>query len=252
LIPLINVVNYYLTYTNVPVWRVIITFTIDTAEGYIAWLLTHWIIGLLDRRFPYEGQPVKRILVQLFLTLLAGLGSIIILTEFVNWLATDQPVPLSFYTTDILIISIWFFVVNGIYVSLHYHNQWLRSEEARKKEASTRMGGFKISTAKKDLLLPYEEIYGFYIDDEYCVLATVAGKKHLLGLSLDQVEKQLPPEQFFRANRQFIVHRALVNGYEKAENSKIVVLLRQTEHLPETVAVSRTKASAFKTWLFPG
>jgi hypothetical protein len=251
LIPLINVVNYYLTYTNVPAGRVIITFTIDTAEGYVAWLLTHSIIGLLDRKFPYERQPVRRILVQVLLTLAAGLGSIILLTEFVNWLATDAPVPRSFYTTDILIISIWFFVVNGIYVSLHYHSQWQRSEEMRKNEAITRIGGFKISAPKKDLLLPYEEIHGFYIDHDYCVLASVSGKKHLLGLSLDQVEKQLPAHQFFRANRQFIIHRTLVNGYEKAENSKIIVLLKQTDHLPETVAVSRTKASAFKSWFFP-
>ncbi|MEP6952223.1 MAG: LytTR family DNA-binding domain-containing protein [Ginsengibacter sp.] len=252
LIPSINVINYYLTYvTFSPFWRVLVTFTIDTVQGYIAWLIVRSIILWLDKKISYHVNPIRRILVQVTLTLLGGCASIIILTEFVNWLATSKPVPRSFYTVDILIISIWFFVVNGIYVGLYYYHQWQESEEKRKKETEIKTSGFRVSTPKKDLIFSFEEIGGFYIDGDYSVVVTTERKKFLVNLSLDKVEKTLPGSSFFRLNRQYIVNRQVVSGYEKAENGKLNVLLKNTDHLPAAIPVSRTRAAGFKSWLHP-
>jgi hypothetical protein len=252
LIPLINIINYYLTY-NVEIfsWRFLISFTIDTIDGYIAWLIVRTLIIWLDKTIPYERNPGKRIILQLILTLLAGIGCIIILTEFVNWLVSSKPVPLSFYTKDIFIISIWFFVVNGIYVGLYYYQKWQDSEELRKRENEIKAGGFKVSSSKKDLLIPFEEISGFYIDGEYSVVVTHDRKKFLIDSSLDKVEKILPLNIFFRLNRQFILHRQVIAGFEKGENGKINVLLKEHDLLPKSIPVSRTKAPEFKTWLIP-
>jgi hypothetical protein len=252
LIPCINAINYYLTYNLAsPTYRNIATFTIDTIMGYLAWLLARRIIIWLDKKLPYSPNPGKRILIQLLLTLIAGCGTIIFLTESVNWIATSHPVPRSFYTTDIFIISIWFFVVNGIYIGLHYFNLWQASEMQRKKEAEVRMAGFTVSSARKDEILDFTNILGFYIDGEYSVVVTAANKKVLVDSSLDKVEKNLPSSFFFRLNRQFIVHRQVVTGYEKVENGKLNVLLKQTDHLPSNIQVSRTRAPGFKTWLLP-
>jgi len=187
----------------------------------------------------------------LILTLLGGMGAIIILTEFVNWLATSNPVPPSFYTTDIFIISIWFFVINGIYIGLYYYNQWQQSEEIIKEERKIKTGGFKVSTAKKNLLLSFEEVGGFYIDGDYSVVVTIESKKYFVDFSLDKVESTLPSSSFFRLNRQYIVHRQVVTGYGKGENGKINVLLKGMDNLPQTIPVSRTKAAAFKSWFIP-
>lgn len=252
LIPFINLINYYLTYTNVrPFWRLCATFTIDTVLGYVTWLIVRSIIFWLDKKVSYAANPLKRIAIQLILTLLAGIGCIIIVTEFVNWLATAKPVPSSFYTTDIFIISIWFFVVNGIYIGVYYYNQWLQAEEIIKEERKIKTGGFKVSTPKKNLLLSFEEIGGFYVDGDYSVVATTERKKYFVYFSLDKVEKTLPSSSFFRLNRQFIVHRQVVTGYEKGENGKLNVLLKNTDHLPHAIPVSRTKAADFKSWFIP-
>jgi hypothetical protein len=252
LIPCINSINYYLTYNlTAPSFRNIVTFTIDTVTGYITWLLVRRIIIWLDKKLPYSPNPGKRILLQLLLTLIAGCGCIIFLTELVNWIATSHPVPRSFYTTDIFIISIWFFVINGIYIGLHYYNLLQASELQRKKDAEVKMAGFAVSSSRKDEILDFTNILGFYIDGDYSVVVTAANKKVFVDSSLDKVEKNLPSSFFFRLNRQFIVHRQVVTGYEKVENGKLNVLLKQTDHLPLNVQVSRTKAPGFKTWLLP-
>lgn len=252
LIPCINVINYYLTYQHYgPVWRIAATFAIDTVQGYIAWFILRSLIIWLDKRISFYPNPLKRIMVQLLLTVIAGSAVIIALTELVNWLATSKPVPLSFYTKDIFIISIWIFVINGIYTGLHYYYQWERSEEQRKREAEIKMEGFSVSTSKKDFILDFGDILGFYIDGDYSVVVTSENKKVFVDSSLDKVEKTLPSSFFFRLNRQYIIHRQVVTGYEKAENGKLVVLLKDTGHLPVSIQVSRTKAPGFKNWLLP-
>jgi hypothetical protein len=252
LIPFINIINYYLTYNGFsPFWRMCAMFAIDTIQGYVAWLIVRSIIVRLDTKISYSDNPLKRVMIQLTLTLLAGIGSIIILTEFVNWLATSSPVPRSFYTTDILIISIWFFVVNGIYIGFSYYQLWQESEGIRKREAEIKISGFKVSTSKTNLLLPFEDIGGFYIDGDYSVVVTTEKKKYFVDFSLDKVEKTLPSSYFFRLNRQYIVHRQVVTGYEKAENGKINVLVKNIDHLPQAIQVSRTKAAGFRSWFIP-
>ncbi|MBC7866276.1 MAG: LytTR family transcriptional regulator [Gloeobacteraceae cyanobacterium ES-bin-316] len=194
---------------------------------------------------------MKRIIIQIVSTLVVGMTTIIVLTEIVNWLATSHPVPASFYTEDILIISIWFFVVNGIYIGLHYYQKWQSAEDTIREGNRIKVGGFKVNTSRKELLFSFEEIGGFYVDGDYSVVVTTDCKKYLLDFSLDKVEKKIPTVFFFRLNRQYIVHRQLVTGFEKGENGKINVLLKEAEHLPNSIAVSRTKAPEFKMWFLP-
>ena len=45
LIPCINALNYYLTYSHIAFnWHTVLTFTIDTLQGYAAWLAIRAII----------------------------------------------------------------------------------------------------------------------------------------------------------------------------------------------------------------
>src|ERR1700760_1259862 len=84
LIPAINVINYYLTYKQVhPLWRLFVTFSIDTALGYLAWLLVRGVINWLDKKMPLEDNPSRRIAIQLLLTIVAGLGVIVLVTVII-------------------------------------------------------------------------------------------------------------------------------------------------------------------------
>ena len=114
LIPFINLFNYYLTYNDIRfTFRTVITFAIDTAQGYIAWLVVHSIITHLDKALPFEANLSKRLAVQITLTLFAGLSIIALLTVIIHYSLKGGPFPLSFFSYDILIISVWFLVLNG-------------------------------------------------------------------------------------------------------------------------------------------
>ncbi len=226
----------------------LLTFVIDTVQGYIAWWAVRSMIIWLDRKLPYEQNGIKRIIIQLVATTITGLFVIALLTELVSWIAKGKSAPLSFYTVDLIIISIWFFVINAIYMGLHYYNFWKASEEKLREESRLKAGGFMVKNGKQEIRVPFNDVAGFYVDDEYPIACLVSGKKYHMDKSLDKVEEELPSALFFRLNRQFMLHRQSLSGFKKIENGKLQVLTTMVQNFPSEITVSRTKAPAFKAW----
>ncbi|NOT76798.1 MAG: LytTR family transcriptional regulator [Cyclobacteriaceae bacterium] len=249
LIPFINLFNYYLTYNNITFsLRTFLTFTIDTLEGFVAWAVIHVIILYLDKKIPYAGNVLKRIIIQLISTVAAAILSVIVLTFTINYFASDNPLPAGFFLYDIFIISVWFVVINGIYIAIYFYREWQWAENKRQEDNKIKASGFRVKTGKQDLLLSFEEIEGFWVQDEYVSCCTISGKKYVLDQSIDKLEKILPLSFFFRLNRQFMVHRNSVAGFERSENGKLNILLKPSQFLPPVINVSRTKAADFKEW----
>ncbi len=252
LIPFISAFNYYLTYSNIQLnGFLLLTFTIDTVQGYCAWWGVRSFILYLDKKWPYENGLGRRIVLQLFSTLFIGLLIISLLTELVSLIAKGKPAPLNFYTIDLFIISIWFFVINGIYLGLYFYHRYQESEARRHQENQIKSDGIFVKQGKQDIRLSYDDLEGFYVDGDYAVACQLGGKKFYLIQSLDKIEKTLPLAHFYRLNRQYIVHRQIVSGFKRADNGKILVLLNKTTYFPTEIPVSRLRAPSFKGWFQP-
>jgi two-component system response regulator LytT len=65
--------------------------------------------------------------------------------------------------------------------------------------------------------------------------------------NMDDLMVKLDPAYFFRANRQFIVHRRAIVNIERLFSRKLLVLLSMDT--PETIVVSKAKAPEFFKWL---
>jgi len=252
MIPLVSAFNYYLTYTNPQLnWFMVLTFTLDTFQGYCAIWGVRSIILYLDRVLPYDGQELKRILVQLACTTFIGLFIISVLTELTSLIARGEFVNRSFYTHALFIISIWFFVVNGIYVMLHFYHRWRQSETTQQTQERLVKQGFLVKSGNKDIRLTFEEIAGFSVEGDLAVAHEMTGKKYFLDQSLNDIEGNVPPTHFFRLNRQYILHRDMLAGFNRAENGKLQALLKPHPAFPSEITISRLKAADFKKWFRP-
>lgn len=248
-IAFISAFNYYLTYSGIRFnWFLVLTYTIDTLQGYLAWWAVRSIIIYLDKKMPYTNRPLKRILVQLIITTIAGLLVIILLTELVSWIARGRSVPLDFYLFDVFIFVIWFLVINGIYIGMHYYAEWNQSEIQRQEDKKIRSEGFAVRHGKQNLMLGFEEIFGFYSEGGYTVLLTWKNKKYFPDKSLDRIEESLPEELFFRLNRQYLLHRNALTGFKRTGDGKIDVQVKSVENFPAAIPVSRLRAAEFKNW----
>jgi DNA-binding LytR/AlgR family response regulator len=136
-------------------------------------------------------------------------------------------------------------------VGYYFYQQWDAAEKKRNEENKIRSGGIKVKTGKRDLLLTHPEIAGFLVEGDYVVCHTLQGKKFVMDQSMDNIEKVVPTSFFYRLNRQVLIHRQLVNGFERAENGKLNIMLRETSTISSPVKLSRIRAADFKKWLEP-
>jgi len=105
-------------------------------------------------------------------------------------------------------------------------------------------------------LLPYrdgyrkinvEEVAYFYSHMNVSFANLFDGERVVVPQTMETLEQELDPKNFFRANRQYIVH---VNSIEKVHNFFNGKLkLKVKAGTDEDIIVSRTKAPLFKTWL---
>jgi DNA-binding LytR/AlgR family response regulator len=251
-IPFINAINYYLTYTNIQLnGFFLLTFTLDTLQGYLGWWGARACILYLDKKIPYENNLGKRLLIQFITTTTVGLSIITLLTELVSWLARGRPAHISFYSVDLFIIGIWFFVINGIYAGLHFYNRWRESEWIRQEDQRLKTEGLNVRLGKEEVRLQFDDVAGLFVDEEYVAACHHNGKKYYVDQSLDKLEKKLPQTHFFRLNRKYILNRSSVLGFKRLDNGKLHVFIAQHPLLPSEITVSRLKAPSFKAWFRP-
>jgi DNA-binding LytR/AlgR family response regulator len=106
-------------------------------------------------------------------------------------------------------------------------------------------------------LLPYRDGYkSLQINDIsyfYSKLKITRAKLHngteeIIPLTMEELEEQLNPKDFFRANRQFIIHVDAIEQIHNYFNGKLKVDLKRAPEDMELI-VSREKASLLKAWL---
>lgn len=250
-IPVISAINFHLTYSNIQFNAFFLgRFLIDTVQGYIAWWLVRILIILFDQKIPYSPQPLKRILVQTISTTFLGLLFIASSTEALSLIIKNEGAPIEFYTTDLLIISIWFQVINGFYIGMYFYKQW-EEKMSESKAPNPGSSGIPVKTGNQNLLIRFEEISLLVVDMEYVQLLDLAGRRYLLDSSLDKLEKQVPRDDFFRLNRQVLANRKIIKGFNRIENGKLLVQLNTAFDFSHDLTVSRTKAAAFRAWFLP-
>lgn len=119
--------------------------------------------------------------------------------------------------------------------------QW--SREMRSTYKSTIL----VNQREKIIPVKTEDIACCYLDNSILYLITFSNQRYFLTTNLDELERTLNPEHFYRANRQCILHRHAVANAERFFARKLIA--RLTVPTPEPVIVSKAKASDFLKWL---
>lgn len=76
---------------------------------------------------------------------------------------------------------------------------------------------------------------------------TKDGRRFLISEVLDELELQLDPYRFFRANRQFLISRDVMIMAEHFFDRRLV--LKLSMETPERIIVSKMKAPELVAWM---
>lgn len=102
---------------------------------------------------------------------------------------------------------------------------------------------------QRDQLIPLktEKIAFFHIDTGVIKAVTSDNQSFLLDTKLDDIEHELDPNNFYRVNRQFIIHRDAITTIKYYFNGKLIVSINPAHK--ERIIVSKAKATEFKKWM---
>ncbi|SDI64529.1 LytR/AlgR family response regulator transcription factor [Chryseobacterium jejuense] len=116
---------------------------------------------------------------------------------------------------------------------------YIQPKDYRKRFLIAHRDGYKTVLA--------EDILYFYTELGISKAMLNTGTVENIPQTLEELEKQLDPKFFFRANRQFIIHIDSVKQIFNHFNGKLKLELRKQPEME--VIVSREKASIFKSWM---
>ena len=98
--------------------------------------------------------------------------------------------------------------------------------------------------------LKFEEAAYFYTSDERVTVHTFSGEVLAMDKTLETLSATLPENDFFRANRQFIVSRGAIRDISVWFGSRLALnLILDT---PERIIISKARVPRFKQWLVGG
>ncbi len=101
----------------------------------------------------------------------------------------------------------------------------------------------------RDELIPIktEDIAYFYIDTGIVKVVTLQNKVFSMDKKLEDLEQELNPNLFDRANRQFIINRNAIAKIKHYFGGKLIVNVNPPT--AERIVVSKAKATQFKSWV---
>jgi len=125
---------------------------------------------------------------------------------------------------------------------LHLFREW---------QTLTRTGGFRqrflVKKGMEWIAIPTAEVAYFYSAYKLVVLLNGAGQRFILDRTLNDLEQELDPAEFFRVNRKYLVNIRHVQKIKVLTKGKLSLTLR-----PETgeeVLIAQDKVPAFKSWM---
>ena len=125
---------------------------------------------------------------------------------------------------------------------LHYNEISTMLQQIQKKYKTR----FLVKVGDHIKSIKTENILLFYADGRTVYIITAKNNEYIIDFTLEELVKHLDPENYFRANRTFIVNINAIRDVLIYSNSRLKILLNFK--FDKEIIVSRDKVAMLKTW----
>ena len=106
---------------------------------------------------------------------------------------------------------------------------------------------FTVKVGQQLKLIPIEDVECFYSENKGTYLHTIDNRDYLLDGTLEQLETDLDPKDFFRVSRKFIIPMKGIKEIQVHTNSRLKIIL--PTYSEDEVIVARERVTDFKEWI---
>lgn len=106
---------------------------------------------------------------------------------------------------------------------------------------------FTVKIGQQLKLIDIQEVECFFSQDKGTYLHTLDNRDYLLDGTLEQLETELNPEDFYRVSRKFIIPMKAIKEIQMHSNSRLKLVL--PTYKDDEVIVARERVGDFKEWI---
>jgi two-component system LytT family response regulator len=127
------------------------------------------------------------------------------------------------------------------------YSRLLKIAERLKDPAPVYKQSFLVHNRDKLIPLSAMQIAWFYTANELVYAGTTDNKQYIIDFTMEQLQQQLDPAVFFRANRQFIIQRNAIQEVDFYFNGRLAVNMMPAPK--EQILISKARVPEFKSWM---
>ena len=217
-------------------------------EGFLSSIVLCIVIGIIAHfnfkfyKKKYFSKKVEMVTIIWYMA--STLGYITIMyfpvNLIFNWVVGGQT---EFYYVLIgwLMTLVLSFILIGLWYAQDVYNLY---------KLSIKDAEITIESGANITKLTYENIAFFYSENKIVYTVQKDGTTINTAFTLNELEEKINDQLFFRANRQIIIHKDVVEQIEKIENGKLRIRLKVSS-VNDTISeiiISRYKRKAFIDW----
>lgn len=222
------------------------------AIGFLVWTMVSVVTNRLDKKFDWLEKSLHRIGAQLTLGVLLPVMLILALSWIqVKVLFQQDLIQNEFHLTELPFIILMVLLINLYYFAWYLYRN-LKASKANdniipnRKRKDSYLSVLMVNTGKLQVPIAVKDIQFILKQGDYSIIKT-GDRDYVTSASLDEMETQLDPVAFFRANRQVIVHFNSCKAIKKLDYGKLEV--HTDPPMSELLVVSQKKNLAFRGWM---
>jgi DNA-binding LytR/AlgR family response regulator len=117
---------------------------------------------------------------------------------------------------------------------------------AREFKPDTYRSSFLVDFKQKMHLVDVSDVAYIFVKERGLFLRKKDQREYVIEFFLDELEKQLNPALFYRANRQYMVARSAIEEIEPYFTGRLLLKVHPVP--PSPIIISKEKATDFKRW----
>lgn len=106
---------------------------------------------------------------------------------------------------------------------------------------------FSVKIGQQLKVISIDEVECFYSENKGTYIHTLDNRDYLIDATLEVLETEINPKDFYRVSRKFIVPLKAVKEIQVYSNSRLKIIL--PTYKDDEVVVSRERVSDFKEWI---
>jgi two-component system, LytTR family, response regulator LytT len=127
------------------------------------------------------------------------------------------------------------------------HNYGMLIEQVKDNFLNNYKARFLAKVGKRLFFVPAEEVAFFSADNKIVFLTDREGNRFVINATIDKLEAELNPKDFFRINRSTIIHAGALEQIKPCANNRLKLQLKNINTADEII-ISRERVASFKEW----